>query len=92
MSEIILEGHIIVSDDDLPAVLAALPEHIRLTRQEAGCLVFRVTQRPGAANIFDVYEVFSDRDAFELHQRRVSDSVWGRVAARVTRHYTVYEG
>lgn len=68
MTKIILEGHIVVSDSDLVAVMAELPTHIQLTRQEDGCLRFDVTQNPGAQNMFFVYEEFIDRVAFEAHQ------------------------
>tara|TARA_R110002126_G_scaffold54793_5_gene148055 strand:+ start:466 stop:747 length:282 start_codon:yes stop_codon:yes gene_type:complete len=91
MPNIILEGHIVVAGGDLPAVTSALPTHIQLTRQEAGCLCFEVTQNPNAENIFFVYEEFIDRAAFEKHQRRLRSSEWGRVAANVQRHYQVRE-
>ena len=87
MSKIILEGHIMVSDADLPAVKAELPIHI----QEEGCLRFDVTQSPGTGNVFFVSEVFIDQAAFEAHQRRVRLSDWGRVASNVERHYQVTE-
>jgi len=92
MPSIILEGHIVVPGSDLASVTAALPAHIQLTRQEAGCLCFEVTPDPNAENIFSVYEEFIDRAAFEKHQSRLRLSEWGRVAANVKRHYQVREG
>lgn len=92
MPKIILEGHIVVSDRDLAAVMAELPTHIQLTRQEEGCLRFDVTQSPHAENVFFVSEEFIDQAAFEAHQRRVKSSDWGRVASNVERHYQVTEG
>jgi len=44
MSKVILEGHIIVPDADLNAVKEELDNHIKLTREEDGCLIFNVTQ------------------------------------------------
>lgn len=87
MPTIVLEGHIVVSDRDFAAVMAELPTHIQLTRQEEGCLLFEVTQSPGAENVFFVSEEFIDRAAFEAHQHRVKSSDWGRVASNVERHY-----
>ncbi len=89
MPKIILEGHIVVSDADLPAVMAELPTHVQLTRQEAGCLCFHVNQSEEADNVFYVYEEFIDQGAFEEHQRRVQSSNWGIAAANVQRHYQV---
>ena len=91
MARIILEGHIVVPDVDLAAVLLELPNHIRLTLEEAGCLRFEVTQKPDNKNVFCVSEEFVDRAAFEAHQRRVQSSEWGRVTSSVERHYQVTE-
>ena len=43
-----------------------LPEHIRLTRAEPGCLSFEVTQS-GDPMIWRVAERFADRAAFDAH-------------------------
>lgn len=91
MSKIILEGYIVVPDDDLEAVSAELSTHTALTLEEEGCLLFQVTQKPGATNVFNVYEEFVDRTAFELHQQRVRQSEWGAITTNVERHYTVRE-
>lgn len=89
MSKVILQGYILVPDNDLDGVEAALPEHIQLTQQEAGCLVFEVTTDKANPNRFNVYEEFVDRDAFKRHQQRVSDSPWGKVTVNVSRHYEI---
>ncbi|MDN3556863.1 putative quinol monooxygenase [Halomonas maura] len=91
MSKVVLEGYIVVPDNDLAAVTAELPTHIQHSRKEDGCLQFEVTQQPEAQNIFNVYEEFVDRHAFEAHQLRVSTSAWGNIAANVERHYSVTE-
>ena len=91
MSKITLKGHIVVSADNLSAVMTELPTHVELTRQEPGCLVFEVIQDIGRKNVFNVYEEFTDRQAFEQHQLRVKNSSWGRMAAGVERHYQVSE-
>ncbi|MEM7118280.1 MAG: putative quinol monooxygenase [Chloroflexota bacterium] len=89
MSKVILKGHIIVPENDLAAVEKELVNHIRLTRQEEGCLIFKVTQDPNQPQRFDVYEEFVNQDAFDKHQQRVKSSYWGKVAANVARHYEI---
>jgi len=87
LSKIILEGYILVRNEDLPAVEQELPTHIKLTREEAGCLVFNVLQDTKNINRFNVYEEFTNANAFELHQQRVRNSKWGKVTVNVERHY-----
>lgn len=43
MPKIILKGYIIVPNEDLEAVKTALLTHIKLTKNESGNLVFKVT-------------------------------------------------
>ena len=91
MSKVTLEGYIVVPDSELSAVTTELSRHIELTRQEEGCLVFEVTVDQKVATIFQVYEEFIDRDAFEKHQLRVKQSRWAQVTTDVERHYKVTE-
>jgi autoinducer 2-degrading protein len=91
LNKTILEGFIVVPEEDLSAVLDELPNHIQLTRNETGCILFDVTQDPLTPNRFTVYEMFSSREAFDLHQQRVKSSIWGEVAKNVERHYKLYE-
>ncbi|HEX5678247.1 MAG TPA: putative quinol monooxygenase [Alcanivorax sp.] len=91
MPKVILTGRIIVPDSDFKSVIAALPTHIDLSRNEKGCLRFDVTQSAEDKNIFNVYEEFIDDAAFQRHQSRVRSSVWGDVAANAERHYEVKE-
>ncbi len=91
MSKLALKGHIVVLPEDLASVEAELPEHIKLTRLEEGCLKFDVTQDPENQSVFWVYEEFVSRAAFEAHQKRVRTSEWGKVAANAERHYEITE-
>ncbi len=84
-----LTGHINVPADRLDAVRTALPEHIRLTRAEPGCLSFDVTEDPATPGRFAVAEEFTDSEAFRAHQARAGASDWARVSDGVPRHYTV---
>ncbi|MEZ5729241.1 MAG: putative quinol monooxygenase [Burkholderiaceae bacterium] len=92
MPKVILSGYIEVPDADLEAVLAELPRHIDLTRQEPGCLVFEVSRHEANGNRFDVYEAFEDTGAFEAHQVRMRNSPWASVTANAQRHYQVTHG
>lgn len=91
MKKIILEGYILVRNGDLNAVTEALACHIKLTRQEEGCLLFEVGQDSGDKNRFNAHEVFSNQTAFEFHQARVRHSAWGAITKDVERHYQVSE-
>ncbi len=89
VSKAILQGYIVVPDEDLDEILNELPIHIKLTREENGCTNFQVDQSPSAVRRFDVYEEFIDQDSFETHQERVSGSRWGMITKNVSRHYKV---
>lgn len=89
MAKVILKGHVIVPDSDIAAVKTELINHIELTRQESGCLVFNVSQDTGNLNRFNVYEEFTDRNSFANHQDRVRRSTWGTITVNVERHYEI---
>ena len=87
MSKVILEGYVLVSDSDLAVVKNELANHIELTRQEEGCIVFEVSQDNKNMNRFNVYEEFVSKDAFKLHQKRLSTTEWGKVSSKLEKHY-----
>ncbi|NOI83841.1 antibiotic biosynthesis monooxygenase [Vibrio sp. 99K-1] len=89
MSKVILQGHILVPDNELELVTQALVVHKELTLAEPGCIVFRVSQSTLQPNRFEVYEEFTSREAFQAHQSRVRSSNWGKITKNVTRHYQV---
>jgi quinol monooxygenase YgiN len=78
-----------VTAERIAAVLAALPDHIALTRAEPGCLAFEVTQSIDNPRHFLVSEIFTDQAAFDAHQRRAAASPWARITAGLERHYTI---
>lgn len=88
---VILSGFISVASAQINLIKSALPMHISQTLQEPGCITFNVTQRKLEPNIFDVYEEFSNMQAFEAHQERVKNADWGVVSKDVQRHYVVEE-
>lgn len=89
---IFLDGHIDVPPERLEGVRAALPEHIRLTLAEPGCLSFQVSESGDVAGRFEVSEVFVDRAAFDAHQQRAKASAWFDVTAGIPRDYTIRVG
>lgn len=88
---VILTGYIDVPADRLQAVTSALPEHIRLTRAEPGCLSFDVTPDPDFPGRFNVAERFTDKTAFQAHQTRTAASDWARITDGIPRQYEIRE-
>ncbi len=87
MSKVILKGYVIAVDSDLEAVKRELANHINLTREEEGCLVFEVSQDNENINRFNVYEEFTTQEAFLLHQQRIIGTEWSKVSSRLEKHY-----
>ena len=77
--------------EEAARVRAHLPDHLRLTRAEPGCLSFDVTPTADPL-VWQVRERFTDRPAFEAHQRRTAASVWASATAGIRRDYTLTEG
>lgn len=65
-----------------------LPEHIRLTRMEPGCLSFDVVQTTDPL-IWQVDESFADQSAFDAHQTRTKASLWARETAMIARDFQI---
>ena len=90
MSQVILTGFLLCrSLDEADRVSHLLPDHVRLTRAEAGCLSFEVFRSMADPMRFAVREVFRDRAAFEAHQRRAQASVWGKATRGIPRDYRI---
>ena len=85
-----LTGYIDVPQADLNAVQTALPEHIRATQDEPGCITFRVTQDADLETRFHVYERFEDKAAFKAHQSRMAGTAWAKASKNAARHYSVF--
>ena len=91
MGVIHLSGRLIcASHAQARAVMMALPDHIRLSRAEPGCLAFDVTPTSDPL-IWQVDERFADRGAFDAHQARTAQSDWAAQTAGIARDYTVTE-
>ncbi|WP_217514480.1 putative quinol monooxygenase [Vibrio metschnikovii] len=91
MSKVTLKGFILVPESDLELVKNELVNHKRLTLEEIGCITFSVTENSENPLPFDVYEEFTDKAAFEHHQKRVKASNWGKVTVNAERYYEIFE-
>lgn len=84
---ITLTGRLIcASATEADIVREHLPEHIRLTRAEPGCLSFHVTPTDDPL-VWQVDEAFADRAAFEAHQTRTRASAWYKATAHLRRDF-----
>ena len=85
-----LEGHIDVPADRADAVEEALKEHIRLTREEPGCIYFKVNPCPDVKGRYLVSEAFVDEAAFAHHQQRAGNSDWTKASEGIPRDYKTW--
>ena len=84
-----LSGRLLCRDaKDILTVETYLPEHIRLTRAEPGCLSFDV-QRSKDPAVWTVEEEFATRADFDVHQARTRASTWGRMTLEIPREYEI---
>lgn len=92
MSQVVLTGFLICrSLDEADRVAALLPDHIRRTRAEPGCLTFEVLRSMADPVRFAVREIFDGRADFEAHLARVVQSDWGRATRGIPRDYMLTE-
>ncbi|MDZ7926201.1 MAG: antibiotic biosynthesis monooxygenase [Agrobacterium sp.] len=76
------------SVQDVQCVASHLPDHIRLTRAEPGCLSFEVSQTQDPL-IWRVEELFVDRAAFDFHHQRTRASEWFVATSAIARDYEI---
>ncbi len=86
---VVLKGYIDVPLARTGAVSSALPRHVDLTLAEPGCLHFEVTKDSSIEGRFNVQEIFTDRRAFDAHQKRTASSPWAEITSGLTRYYDV---
>ena len=75
-----LEGYIDVPAHRVRQIDEALKDHIRLTRNEPGCVYFRVDPCKETVGRYLVSEAFVDKEAFDFHQQRAANSQWAEVS------------
>jgi len=79
-----LAGHIDVPPKRRTIIKEALPRHIKLSRREAGCLRFDITEDPQLAGRYHLVEVFKHKAAFETHKKRSAASDWSEAAQGIS--------
>jgi quinol monooxygenase YgiN len=67
-------------------VRAYLPEHVRLSHAEPGCVKFEVTQRENPL-VWHLDEAFIDAEAFAAHQIRTKATIWAEKTAGLIRDF-----
>jgi quinol monooxygenase YgiN len=78
-----LTGQLICADAHQAGIVTAhLPDHIRLSRAEAGCLHFDRAPNDDPL-VWQMEESFTDQAAFDLHQQRTRVSEWWTWTATV---------
>ena len=86
-----LRGQLIcMSDAEADAVRLHLPEHIRSSRGEAGCLTFEVSPTDDPM-VWEVMESFRDRASFAAHQARTRESAWFAATRGILRDFKMEE-
>lgn len=92
-SYVVLTGFLICrSLEEADRVATLLPEHIRLTRAEPGCLAFEVIRSMADPVRFAVREIYTGQPDFAAHQERVAQSLWGRSTKGIPRDYMLTDG
>ena len=92
MGNVVLTGYVIIREEDFDAISQAMPEHIRSTLAEPGCLDFKLTQDKNDLLRFSVYEEFTDQKALEHHQARSKEGEWHKVTKHMQRHFSFLKG
>jgi quinol monooxygenase YgiN len=86
-----LKGHLIcMTEAEAEAVRQHLPEHIRASRSEPGCLSFDVSATDDPL-VWDVQESFRTRADFDAHQTRTRASPWFAATRHILRDFRVEE-
>lgn len=75
--------------EEAEIVTRLLPEHIRLTHEEPGCMLFEV--KPDGPLNWRVMEAFVNKEAFEAHQLRTRASAWWQQTKGITREFEIRE-
>ena len=81
---------ICATPQDAAIVTALLPEHIRLSRAEPGCLTFNVDPTDDPL-VWQLDESFADKAAFKAHGDRMRSSAWFTATAGLARNFQVRE-
>ena len=82
-----MEGRLICADAaQMMVALSLLPDHVGLSRAEAGCLRFDLWQDDDPL-IWHLSELFASEEAFAAHQARTKTSEWGSGSGDIRRDF-----
>ena len=82
-----LSGRLVCLDaGQMLTALTLLPEHVRLSRQEPGCLRFDMWQDEDPL-VWHLAELFVNDEAYAAHQARARDSEWGHASIALGREF-----
>ena len=91
MAKVTLTGKLLcATPQDAALVAAHVPDHIRLSRAEPGCLHFDVAQTANPL-IWGVNETFINQAAFDAHQTRTKASERARLSAHIPREFVIVD-
>lgn len=82
-----ITGTITVPNERLDTFRAGLAIHKRLSEQDTGCLVFKVTPDASDPCLYRVFEQFEDRACLEAHIKRTMASDWWQITRSLDRDY-----
>lgn len=74
--------------DDRRVIETYIPDHIRLSRAEPGCLTFDVVQTADPM-IWHLDETYTDQAAFDAHQTRNRASIWWQLSQNFVRDFKI---
>lgn len=80
-------GQLICADmSQMLTAMELLPDHVAQSRAEPGCLRFDLSQDDDPL-IWNLNEIFADKQAYAAHQYRTGDSKWGAASDAFRREY-----
>lgn len=79
------------SEAEAEIVRTYLPEHVRLSRAEPGCVKFDVIQGDDPL-VWHLDEAFKDAEAFAAHQTRTKATIWAEKTANFIRDFKRVDG
>ena len=86
-----LTGRLICQDAaQMMTALSLLPDHVRLSLDEPGCLHFKLWQDEDPL-VWHLSELFVDADAFAAHGTRTKASEWGQESAGIGRDFQPHD-
>jgi (4S)-4-hydroxy-5-phosphonooxypentane-2,3-dione isomerase len=81
MSKVFLLVDIEVQDGKVDAFLQELKSQVEIIRSEAGCELIEILKNDSRENFIHVWEIWSDRNSWDLHMANESSKAWQELAS-----------